>query len=428
MRKKNPSNRFESIQKLLLKLLVFVLPTQLAIHFWPDQSLVNGIRVDYLSIAIYLSDLVILAFVGHFFLLKTNRQLLAGFVKRNIYIVFFSTLLVLLNTFISQEPLIAFVRWLKIGEWGLLIFVLINLKIDVEKEIQTPLAISVLGIVAIGLIQVYLGRTIGGALYLLGERTFNVYTPGISLINFWGNSFLRMYSIFPHPNALGAYLLVLVPLFFVWLKKEQKLLNYLGLIGCFVGIIFAFSVNVYLSFVLTLITYFWIRHCERSLNCITIFVTTIVVTSLLLMITANQLIDLKYLFTESISNRLMLSRVGGLVFSQSPFLGIGLNNFLYFIPKYSSLTGFVWLLQPVHNMFIYLLVETGLIGLLVVFWTLIKFAKHLVINNRGVFLFIYILILMTGFNDHYWITIQQNIFLLALVFSLASKPNENASF
>ncbi|MEK7497805.1 MAG: hypothetical protein AAB656_02715, partial [Patescibacteria group bacterium] len=47
----------------LFGLLVILLPTQIALHIWPDWALVQGIRVDYLAPAIYLTDIIIVALV-----------------------------------------------------------------------------------------------------------------------------------------------------------------------------------------------------------------------------------------------------------------------------------------------------------------------------------------------------------------------------
>src|SRR3990167_9278499 len=44
----------------LIVLIVLLSPSQLGFHFWPRWSLVNGIKIDYLSPTIYLTDLIFL--------------------------------------------------------------------------------------------------------------------------------------------------------------------------------------------------------------------------------------------------------------------------------------------------------------------------------------------------------------------------------
>jgi hypothetical protein len=45
-------------QTIFLTLLL-LLPTQLGLHFWPQWASVFGMRVDYLSPTIYLTDIII---------------------------------------------------------------------------------------------------------------------------------------------------------------------------------------------------------------------------------------------------------------------------------------------------------------------------------------------------------------------------------
>ena len=44
----------------LIALLVLLSPSQLGIHFWPEWSLVDGIKIDFLSPTIYFTDLLFL--------------------------------------------------------------------------------------------------------------------------------------------------------------------------------------------------------------------------------------------------------------------------------------------------------------------------------------------------------------------------------
>src|ERR1035437_7520739 len=48
------------ISKIFFYLLILFLPTQLGKHFWPNFSFVYGLRLDYLSPTIYLTDILIL--------------------------------------------------------------------------------------------------------------------------------------------------------------------------------------------------------------------------------------------------------------------------------------------------------------------------------------------------------------------------------
>ena len=50
----------KKIHRILFFLLLLLLPVQLGRHFWPEFALVFGIRIDYLSPTIYLTDLLVI--------------------------------------------------------------------------------------------------------------------------------------------------------------------------------------------------------------------------------------------------------------------------------------------------------------------------------------------------------------------------------
>ncbi|KKS80681.1 MAG: hypothetical protein UV56_C0012G0001, partial [Candidatus Woesebacteria bacterium GW2011_GWC1_43_10b] len=69
----------------IFRVLLFLLPLQIGKHFWPDWSLVFGIRVDYLSPVIYLTDILVLTLLLVW--LGQNFREIGGFlVKKKIYI------------------------------------------------------------------------------------------------------------------------------------------------------------------------------------------------------------------------------------------------------------------------------------------------------------------------------------------------------
>src|SRR3989338_9410931 len=52
--------RSSKIENALFFLTLLFLPTQLGRHFWPSFSYILGIRTDYLSPTLYLTDILIL--------------------------------------------------------------------------------------------------------------------------------------------------------------------------------------------------------------------------------------------------------------------------------------------------------------------------------------------------------------------------------
>ncbi|MFH1863410.1 MAG: hypothetical protein ABIJ85_00665, partial [bacterium] len=215
-------------EKRVFWLLVFLFPTQLSYHFWPDFSFIFGIKVDYLSPTVYLTDLLVILLV----ILSRSRFNLFikdKFKKRNVKLLILSllgvgTAIVVGNILEATTPLVAAIKWIKIIELlTLALYAYINKKSN--KETLYALYFSIIFFSLIGILQFALQKTIGGPLYLLGERHFSLITPGIALAKINGVDYLRAYSTFPHPNAFAGYLgagVVLVALMNCRIKLFNK--------------------------------------------------------------------------------------------------------------------------------------------------------------------------------------------------------------
>lgn len=376
---------FDKFYKLLFQVFVFLLPTQLAYHFWPNWALVQGIRVDYLAPAVYATDLLLVAICCMYYAKSSLPK-----------VPWWIFVFVLINIVVSLRWQISVLKWLKIGELFLLGYLVAK---DKSLEIIKPLQYSVVFFVLLAFAQIILGHTVGGIFYWLGERTFNTQTPGISLFSIFGETYLRAYSTFSHPNSMAGFLGVSLLLFI--LNKSSwwtKITSGVGIamtfsLGAVIGLIFR-KLPVYFLFLLILISF-------------------------LMPIISSQLLNINY--PENITNRLVLWVASGKVFSDHFFFGVGLNNFIVALSQVTVNTQRVWLLQPVHNVISLIASETGLAGLAIFLFGLIKFFKRF--NTK--YLPIFIFIAVTGMVDHYWFTLQQNLLLLALVVGLSFRTSSD---
>src|SRR6185312_4025037 len=71
---------------------------------------------------------------------------------------------------------------------------------------------------------------------------------------------------------------------------------------------------------------------------------------------------------ESVTQRENLLLASWQLFSMHPLFGVGLNNFLPSLSQLPMLQLNFFLLQPVHNIFVLVAVELGLVGLIVFIW------------------------------------------------------------
>jgi O-antigen ligase len=100
------------------------------------------------------------------------------------------------------------------------------------------------------------------------------------------------------------------------------------------------------------------------------------------------------------------------MFWQNPLLGVGVNNF------YNNINLFkdnVFLIQPVHNIFLLILSETGIIGLVGFLFILLKSFLSILKKQNKYLLFSLLAIIFLGMFDHYFLTLQQGQLMLAFI-------------
>lgn len=368
---------------MLLTLLTLLLPVQLGYHFWPQYSYIFGIKVDYFSPTLYLTDiLVLLLFILGFKKLKINWTLVFPFI-----------LFAILNVFFSENYLIAGYKWLKVFEVAFVVYCFAKSKVSKEKMFNLVF-ISSFFFSVIGIVQVILGHTIGGPFYLLGERAFSVNTPGISLVNVFGQNFLRAYSTFSHPNSLAGFFGVVLIIFLLYLPKTKRNKIMAGFIGT--AFLLSNSLAAFGAMIVALLFHFSKKNFYKPLLALLILVSL-----------AMPFVSASSRFPQEVFLRLSLSASALKVFLIDPLFGTGLGNFIISSVKVAYPGTGVWFLQPVHNIFLLALTEVGVVG----FFFLINFLSKL--TNKK-FLVVVVFILVTGFFDHYWFSLQQNILLLGL--------------
>ena len=113
--------------------------------------------------------------------------------------------------------------------------------------------------------QVFKGGSLGGIFWWLGERSFNLATPGITLAQVGDHLLLRPYATFSHPNSLAGFLLV--SLLLLWGARESfKNKGFFKLALLFLGLtlFLTFSFAAYLGAGLALIIFLWQKWRQKS--------------------------------------------------------------------------------------------------------------------------------------------------------------------
>ncbi len=386
----------------MIFLLLLFLPSQLAVHFWPSWSLINGIRVDYLSPTLYLTDVLIIFLM----ILKGPRVKVQGSI----------ILFVVLNAFFSVSPLVSLYKWVRVYEYYWLFKYLVSQKNQLLNLAPWTLSLSVLWTAILAWWQFFLQRSIGGFWYWLGERPLSISTPLIAKVSLAGQLLMRPYATFPHPNALAGFLLVAgliilsitprPPLNLRGGVQRTGVIYWLAVFAAFLTIPPTFSRTAIVLETLILLVYL------RPL----ILKIFLLISSLyyLVSITGSAV---------SIPDRLSLIQNSLLIIQKSPILGVGLGTFIPSTINYELITN-SYIYQPVHNIYLLLASELGLPAVLIIGYFVIKnlfqISSRSANSPNSVFKFQIALavVLATGALDHYWLTLHQNTLLLVVLLAL----------
>ena len=355
----------------LIIILTLLSPSQLGFHFWPDWSLVNGIKIDYLSPTVYLTDLI---FMGLLIvsIIKFHKS---KFLK-------LLTAIFLGLFFLSGKGAISSAYWsfryLQIPTLAWMIFVNgkdFNLSYGIKKYLNFPLLFTLI----LEIWQFTIKKSTGWW-WIFGERSFSLVTPNIAAIDILGQRFLRPYATFSHPNALAGWLLLAA--FILWKNKPWRLMA----VG---GVLLTFSRNATLAVLIGTISYSPFSNPNFFQSLIS--------------------------FPESSSDeRLVLNHASLRVFSEFPVFGIGPGKLLSALPNYFP-PGF-WNIQPPHNVFLLILAETGIFGFTILLAGFLKIYPF--IKRTPEFLPGLIAVFSTSLLDHYWLTSQQNRIILGIYLGL----------
>ncbi len=405
-----------ALRRVLFQSLVFLMPVQLSLHFWPEWAYVFGIRVDYLSPTIYLTDLVLIALLVSWWLNKKPNLPKTSWALGLL-------ILVSVNILLAQRPPVSFLKWLKVLELSSFVFYLsIERDFRLKDWLIKPLSWSLIFFSLVASFQLFNQKTLGGFFYFLGERTFDVTTPGIALFSFLGRQFLRPYSTFPHPNALAGFMLA--SLFLLGLESKEKRNSFIKKLAVgFAGLSVLISVShgAWLSAFLVATLYLFDRR-DPSLRRLFVFVPLILATLSVLSLPFLRGLSASN-YPEEVGKRLVLSGAAARVIAARPLFGTGLGNFVVRLSKLPFRSVALWWRQPVHNLFLLVFAETGFLGLAAFLYLLFETLKRLVATKNKFLIFSLLTILLTGAVDHYWLTLQQNQLLFSLLLGLSFRKS-----
>lgn len=409
------------LEKAIYLSIIASLFVQLGKHFWPHFSFVSGIRVDYLSPILYVSDILILLLL--LVVIKNKRfHFLNTFFKTPI-LIFFGILLC--GVIFSKSVPAGLFGILKVVEFAFFgLYTSTYFQDTMRKPFLYILGAFACSVSLLGILQYYFQHSLGGVFYLLGERSFNASTIDIATFSFHGVSVLRPYATFPHPNVFAFFLLFSL-IFLVVNNSLFKSKLFLFSIIPFILIAFLLTFSrVTLIAGALLVCIHVLSQRKMSLKKASALCIPAIFLAVLFL---SQRFSLQSI-TRDWGYREELVFLYWDMFLKSPLIGVGLlNSFINQISYQKTVSP--TLLQPVHNIYLYTLVQVGILGFIMIplfvkkviqksFQSLGNARKVDTLWQRSVF-YALLAALFVGLFDHFLLTLQQGQLILALIIGLS---------
>ncbi len=271
-------------------------------------------------------------------------------------------------------------------------------------------------------------------------------TLGTSVVEFMDQRFLRVYGLLPHPNILAGFLfLTIFSAIYLWIdiyteKKEEKWVNFLNthnvkkvifilltLILSTYALLATFSRSAVIALIISLFSVLLINIFKNKwvivqiiLKYIVLFIVIFYSFNLYFPSLWNVRLEITgRLEAQSIEERVDSFSQIDLQDTRSIIFGQGLGMNTYFTYNTNKLSN-AYEAQPIHNIFILLFAEIGIIGvfiLLSIVKKIIKSAKEADLLSTSVLLGFGII----GLFDHYIWTSYIGWLLVCLAVSLLYK-------
>ena len=417
-------------EKLLFYFLLFSIPFQTRKILWQQNWYFN----EWQSVSLYATDILLLVLFAFWIFnsiyqkelriknyeLRTADYFLLAFVAISAVSIWNST-----NLNIS---LFSFVKLVEFAAFFFYIKSYVIYKFGFTKS----LFILVFGGVfqaVVAVVQFLKQSDLG--LRILGESIIGPDMSGIaSFFNIYGEKVIRAYGTTPHPNIAAAYLfLAIFAFYFIWFYKRfrfEKLLLIAHGITVFALFTTFARVTVFVLFAnfairASLLTLWFKKTLIRKRILTIIWFTALVIGLFAVFFWPEAVTRIKISGDEeAVQLRLFYGRES---LESLNWFGVGTGNFVnWLMAKDPNLTRGLY--QPVHNIYLLIYSETGILGIIAFVMFLFFLAKEFMdrtklerFHHYSVML-IFSSFLFIGLFDHFLWTLQQGRFIFWLILAM----------
>ena len=282
-----------------------------------------------------------------------------------VYLVFF--LLMMLSIVNSEDVLLSFYE-LKKRVLPLFAILYIGVNVRTPGLVKKIIGMIFLGMAIsslVGILQYSMGKNFGLSIFGEADEIFEQSVVGSSEI------IRRVSGLMPHSNIFGMYLAFTLPiafsLTFADIEKHFKYFSFVvSLLGS-LALLLTFSRAAIMAFVFGMFIFLLVKNRNLFHRCNNkICLMYGVLTGGILFVFWNKLIErFSGSPASNLSFRFFLNEAAFKMIDRHPWLGIGLNNFSIQLPFYDTRGITAVSRFPVHNLYLLIASETGLVSLAV---------------------------------------------------------------
>src|SRR6266446_269382 len=348
-----------SVQKILLAVVILDIPLQFGTHLFYDERVeefgaMGGLSISAATIA--LAGLYVSWFIRS--LTKRNSEERRPFhISRPLllYLAF-----IVMSVFVAQDPSLAVFETCLFIE-SLLLYVYVANCVRTRQDVLFAVSVLLAGALVEALIMISLSFTgMPGAIWGLPTH---IHVESVER-----GGFMRIGGTVGSANTAAAYFSILlsaaVSLLFTNLGRSHKLLAgaVLGFGG--IALILTFSRGGWIALVVSVILFGLFLGRQRGLSLRAPI--AVIVMLALLYLPFHSLISARLLGDDkgSAESRIPLMNLAFRIIEDNPVLGVGVNNFTVVMDRYLTPEFRRGFLFAVHNKYLLVFSETGIIGLL----------------------------------------------------------------
>ena len=369
------------ITEYLVDLFVFILPWQTKLILRPGET-------SYSEISIYASYFLLLIVLFTFFWLRLKENQYEEDLKSIIFSVAAFGLFIFISIFFAPDKPLSFYHYFILLS-GLSLFFIIRLGGE-HGNYEEPF-LNKIKIIYVFLTSIFFQALLGiyqfitqssFAFKYLGLAEHDADTLGTAVVETANGRWMRAYGGMDHPNILGGVLAISLIFIAYFLAKKKMLNNRKDVISSILlfvfyfidlfALFFTFSRSAWLALIIGLLTLLFVLIFKKDRLTLKRFIAVLFFSLILICINVAPYQDLLMaridpqtrLEKKSIDERLAYINQASDLSKQHLISGVGVGNYGVVTAAADNNKKSAFDYQPVHNVFLLILAESGIFSLI----------------------------------------------------------------